>query len=254
MIRTSDSPRATLLAAFAASLLVHASAGVIVGQGFAATREPAPLPQTPLSVRIEDAPVPSLAVRERAGERVSTERMDSPAVFARASNRDSVESELAPSVNATIKDPPAVPPGAFAEPQAKGFNGHVRVSADPTLARVGWFLENRSHGEFPNEVMQPVRLGEPMHFEYPAAALEAHREGVVVAWLGVGTDGSVTELNIVSGDDDFSLAVADGLAKARLLPAIDIEDRAIPFYTVLEFDFLIDRVSAPDGAVIASPR
>jgi len=252
MMRTFDSPRATLLAAFAASLLVHATAGVVVGRGFAATLEPIPLAQAPLSVRIENAPEPSLAVGERTVEQASTERTDSPEVFARTPDRDSVESELAPSVTATIRNAPATPPGALAEPRAERFTGDVRVSADPTLARVGWFLENRSHGEFPSEVMQPVRLGEPLHFEYPAAALEAHREGAVVAWLGVGTDGSVTELNIVSGDDDFSLAVADGLARARLLPAISIEDRAIPFYTVLVFDFHIDGDTAPDEAIRAS--
>ena len=99
-----------------------------------------------------------------------------------------------------------------------------------------------------------MRLGEPLHFEYPAAALEAHREGVVVAWLGIGTDGSVTELNIVSGDDDFSLAVADGLAKARLLPAIDIEDRAIPLLRGSRIRLPDRPRTAPDGVVNASPR
>jgi outer membrane biosynthesis protein TonB len=130
----------------------------------------------------------------------------------------------------------------------------VRVSTDPTLARVGWFLENRSRDEYPSEVRQAVAIDAALDVAYPAAALAAHREGTVLAWLAVGTDGAVTELNIVSGDDDFSLAVADALGPARLKPATDIEDHPIPFWAVLEFDFRLDGAAAPGGTVAAAPR
>ena len=139
------------------------------------------------------------------------------------------------------------PPEVGAETHARPVKGEVHVSAEETLGRVGWFLENRSRTEFPAEVKEPVRIGEPLHFDYPAAALMNQREGVVVAWLLVDADGAVAELNIISGDDDFSVAVANALAAARLLPASDLYDKPIPFYTVLEFDFRIDRARTTIG-------
>ena len=254
MIRTTDAPRGTLLLALAASMLVHASAGMVLGRGFDATRELPFMAPPPLSVRIENPATNLRSIPVAAGVAEVTGRTDLAAVLAVPSSPERIARDRPAGTDAAVGAPRSVATGVTADTRAQGFTGRVRVMPDPTLLRMGSFLERRSHAEFPSEVREPVRLGEPLHFDYPAAALAAHREGVVLAWLVVGADGAVDELNIVSGDDDFSLAVADALAAARLRPAIDIDDRPIPFWAVLEFDFQIDRVTASGGAVTTSRR
>jgi outer membrane biosynthesis protein TonB len=245
MAGTPDQSRRSLWTALAVSLAIHAGAGVVAARDFdAASFVPRASPL--LAVRIANAAAPRKAVPSPSTEPAPVERAAAPAVLTRAPDTLAAAQNRAPGVDVSSRMPTGEASAPDARTNAQHFAGHVSVAADPTLQRVGWFLETRSRTEFPVEVKEPVRMGEELRFDYPAAALEEHREGAVLAWLTVGPDGAVTELDIVSGDDDFSVAVANALATARFLPATDLYDKPISFYAVLEFDFHVDRVGATD--------
>ena len=254
MIRTFEHPRETLLVALAASMLVHASAGAMLRTSFAASPAIASPPQPPLTIRIANAPADAPTQRTESASVLAADRQD--AVTARIRRTDATPDESVRTLTTRVPDTitPASAPGTAAAPTAQRFSGHVDVAPDPTLERVGWFLEARSHTEFPTEVQRPVLLAEPLRVEYPAAALAAHREGRVVAWIAVDADGVAQEVNFVAGDDDFAEVLADPISAARFTPATNTDSQAIPFYTVLVFDFHIDRAST-DGAsaAVASP-
>jgi TonB family protein len=144
--------------------------------------------------------------------------------------------------------PPSRSSKVSADKPPRLLNGHVEVSTTSTLARLGEALSGRSLSEFEPEVEKPVRPASSLALDYPPAALEAQREGSVLAWVHVATDGSVKEVEIVEGEPEFADSVRDSLMKARFLPA-EVDGHAVENYIILQFDFRIGagRAPAPSG-------
>lgn len=254
MTRSPDRPRETLLMALAASLLVHAALGMAFGRSAGATPVPLALPSPPLSIRIANLPESLPAVQRPASAgltavgHIDDANVQIPSAVAAAAPTVAPPAAAAPA----IRDDASKRIGGNAD--VRRFSGTVTVAADATVGRAGRYLQERVREQFPTEVWHPVRIADPIRVRYPPAALAAHREGVVIAFLVVAADGSVQELDIIEGDDDLSLAVADALALARLAPAEEIGGRPIPFYTVLEFDFRIDGAQTSADAAAAAAR
>ena len=100
--------------------------------------------------------------------------------------------------------------------------------------------------EFLPELAKPVRPASALALDYPQAALEAGREGSVLAWVRVTSDGSVAEIQIVEGEPEFADSVREGLMQVHFLPA-EVDGHPVEHYIILEFDFHI-------GATRASPE
>jgi TonB family protein len=118
------------------------------------------------------------------------------------------------------------------------------VSTTTTLARLGEALQGRALADFLPELAKPVRLASALTLDYPRAALEAGREGSVLAWVRVASDGSVEEIEIVEGEPEFADSVRDGLMKVRFLPA-EVDGHAVEHYITLIFDFRIGESRTP---------
>jgi len=97
-------------------------------------------------------------------------------------------------------------------------------------------LLGRQISEFPVEVDLPVRLREPIAVRYPSTALAAGRQGTVVVWIVVNTQGKAEEVQVVDGSEEFSAAVLEALRDIYFLPAQN-NRRLIAFPLSLEFSF-----------------
>jgi hypothetical protein len=254
MTRSPDRSRESLLTALAASVLVHAALGMAFGRHDGAMPAPLALLSPPLSIRIANLPESLPAAENPASARLAAVR-----------RTDDADAHIPSAVAATAPTvaPPSVPAPDVRDAASKRIDGSanlrqiggtVTVAADATVGRAGRYLQERVREQFPTEVWHPVRIADPIRVAYPPAALASHREGIVIAFLVVAADGSVQELDIIEGDDDLSVAVADALATARLAPAEEIGGKPISFYTVLEFDFRIDGAQPSAGATAASAR
>ena len=111
-------------------------------------------------------------------------------------------------------------------------------------ARFGEALERGALSDFPAEVELPVRLPGKLAVPYPRTALEARREGTVLAWAIVDRQGVVEETNIVSGQGDFNEVVRETLARTRFIPARD-GGTTLRFYVMLKFDFRLEDRGGP---------
>ena len=136
-----------------------------------------------------------------------------------------------------------------------GGGGRVpRVIVDDSVprARFDEALEGGALAGFPAEVESPVRLPGKLAVPYPRTALEARREGTVLAWAIVNRQGVVEEMDIVSGQGDFNAVVRETLSRTRLVPARD-GGTTLRFYVLLKFDFRLEG-RGEAGATSASAR
>lgn len=129
-----------------------------------------------------------------------------------------------------------------------------RVIVDDSVprARFDEALEGGALAGFPAEVEFPVRLPGKLTVPYPRTALEARREGTVLAWAIVNRQGVVEEMDIVSGQGDFNAVVRETLSRTRLVPARD-GGTTLRFYVLLKFDFRLEG-RGEAGATSASAR
>ena len=121
-----------------------------------------------------------------------------------------------------------------------------RVIVDDSVprARFGEALEGEALSGFPAEVEFPVRLPGKLAVPYPRTALEARREGTVLAWAIVDRSGVVEETTIISGQGDFNEVVRETLARTRFIPARD-GGTTLRFYVMLKFDFRLEDRGEP---------
>ena len=106
-------------------------------------------------------------------------------------------------------------------------------------------LLSRQLADFPVEVDMPVRLRDPIAVRYPSAALAAGRQGSVVVWIVVNTQGKAEEVQVVDGPEDFSAAVLEALRDIYFLPAQN-NRRLIAFPLSLEFTFRLPVAPGPE--------
>ena len=222
-------------AAFAVSVLTHALLLTALAVSVGGTR-PSFAPQPGLWVQLVDAPRASPAateVRDRSSLAIRSAVAEAAHPGARIAAMPALEAK---------RSEPAVPPSRAskvnAEEPPRLLSGHVDVSTTSTLARLGEALAGRSLAEFLPEVEKPVRLASALAVDYPPAALQAKREGSVLAWVEVLSDGSVNEVQIVDGAPEFADSVHEALLKARFLPA-EAYGQVVQHYIILQFDFRI---------------
>jgi TonB family protein len=142
----------------------------------------------------------------------------------------------------------ALPPQDQAETGSPGRGRVPRVVVDDRVprARFGVALEGEALSSFPAEVESPVRLPGKLAVPYPRTALEARREGTVLAWAIVDRQGAVEETTIVSGQGDFNEVVRETLARTRFIPARD-GGATLRFYIMLKFDFRLEDRGGPSA-------
>ncbi len=147
---------------------------------------------------------------------------------------NSISAATAPASPAPVPVEPAPPQDAT---QASLTLGHVRMAENYAgLSGLPEELVLRTQGEFLIEVDKLVRIARNPDLAYPPEALQAGRQGSVVAWLALDRDGAVTETIIVSGEPEFAAAVEAALPTARFLPAENIGE-TVPFYLIMTFEF-----------------
>jgi TonB family protein len=171
-----------------------------------------------------------LALRTPPRTRIAAQSLTAQA------QRAEPQASLSPSRAVNPESPPRLP------------NGHVDVSTTTTLARLGEALQGRATAEFLPELAKPVRPASALTLDYPRAALDAGREGSVLAWVRVASDGSVEEIEIVEGEPEFADSVRDGLMKVRFLPA-EVDDHGVEHYITLIFDFRIGESRASQAGM-----
>jgi TonB family protein len=156
------------------------------------------------------------------------------------------ESPPAPSA----LSPPAAATAARSAPAHTGGSRRPRVTIDDRVprARFAEALEGGPLADFPLEVETPVGLPGKLDVPYPPSALDAQREGTVLAWAIVDAQGRVEDVHVVEGPPDFAAAVTSALRLARLIPARN-DGSPIRFYVTLAFDF---RLEARGDATTAS--
>jgi TonB family protein len=74
---------------------------------------------------------------------------------------------------------------------------------------------------------------------YPASALQAKVEGVVVLDTIIGTDGAVQHVQVLSGPDALSSAAMDAVKWWRFQP-YQRNGRPVRTHTILEVDFRLN--------------
>ena len=164
-------------------------------------------------------------------------------VVARAPMRRT-EAPAVPATPMPAAPPPAVPASVPVEPlpsraetQASLTLGQIRMAE--TYAGLSGLPEElvlRTQGEFLIEVDKLVRIVRNPDVVYPPDALQARREGTVVAWMALDREGALTEIIIVSGEPEFAAAVEAALPTARFLPA-ENGGETVPFYLIMTFEF-----------------
>jgi outer membrane biosynthesis protein TonB len=136
---------------------------------------------------------------------------------------------------------------------SRGRMPRVIVDDRVPRARLGEAFEGGPLADFPREVEMPVGLPRRLEVPYPRTALEAHREGTVLAWAIVDPKGVVEQTTIVAGPGDFNEAVKATLAKTRLIPARD-GGKTIRYYIVLKFEFRIEDRGDATARSASAPR
>lgn len=242
MVGTGRQPDGRFWAAFAVSLSMHALLLAAVEYGVSGARPPA-APQPGLWVRLVGAGRDTVAAsgdQDRSSLTIRTPAAE-PAPPRR---RVAAQSPAPESQRAEPQGSPSPSSQAHAEQPARLANGHIEVSTTTTLARLGEALQGRAQADFVPELAKPVRPASALTLDYPRAALEAGREGSVLAWARVASDGSVEEIEIVEGEPEFADSVRDGLMQVHFLPA-EVDGQAVEHYIILQFDFRIGESRAP---------
>jgi len=216
-------PTEALGSAFAASLLVHlALLGLLVLAGWGSGAGKG------LWSSISDGPLEVVL----ATTRPPADKADAGAA---------VEVARVGKIPAPTTRESAMPPQDPIETPRPGRGRVPRVIVDDSVprARFGDALESDALSGFPAEIETPARLPGKLVVPYPRSAIEARREGTVLAWAIVNPQGVVEETNIVSGPGDFNEVVKATLAGTRLVPARD-GGTTVRFYILLKFDFRLD--------------
>ena len=238
-------PVEPLISALVISLLVHlalaALLSALVGSALRLYNETRP----PLSVTL--APLPAIALalpaslpRPQAAETLETpEGLRTRTTAVPASSRRTQPEGQAQTM--------------AADPHPSIWVGTVDMAPNDVLARLPETLVLRSLSEFPVEVEAPVRVAATIDVPYPAASLQAHREGTVLAWIVIDENGQVEEISLPEGDPEFAEAVEAALLNAKFVAA---EDRGHPirYFTMLQFSFRIGPAQpVPEGSTSARP-
>lgn len=156
-------------------------------------------------------------------------RMKAPTVPANPNPRAPAPADPAP-----VPVKPLPPPDA---PQASLTLGQIRMAENYAgLSGLPEELVLRTQGEFLIEVDKLVRVVRNPDIDYPPDALQARREGTVVAWMALDREGTLMEIIIVSGEPEFAAAVEAALPTARFLPA-ENGGETVPFYLIMTFEF-----------------
>ena len=137
---------------------------------------------------------------------------------------------------AAVESKPAAPARKLTEAATFNLGDVDIVEVYGALASFPDELIGRTRSTYPIEVDMAVQVVARPTVAYPPAALEAQRQGRVVAWLAIGADGAIEEAIIVDGPEEFADAVLAGLPAGKFLPARN-HGQAIPFYTILNFHF-----------------
>ncbi len=136
--------------------------------------------------------------------------------------------------------------------EASGFN-QVDVSENYSILHsLPEELVLRTQGDYLIEVEKPVRMVKRPDVTYPPDALTAQRQGTVVAWLAITTDGNIDEVIIDAGTEEFAEAVRQALPSAQFLPAEE-RGQIIPYYIILSFDFRTGVPTTASTAVRSTP-
>jgi TonB family protein len=219
-VHTSRGARPIVFAcALAVSVLVHAAILIALLPGGRAGMPAAKLPE--LRASLVQAPVTAEAISE---------------VPARISPVLTAMPDRSPLTMPLPARAPPLAPSRTASTSRAGVDA-IEVPAAPLADRTrlgGWLV--RQGNEFQTEVDRPVRVDGKLVARYPDQALAEGREDSVVLWIVVGASGSVDEVYLVEGTEEFGAEAVAAVRAARFMPA---EDNlvAIRYPIALQFDF-----------------
>lgn len=192
----------------------------------AATSQPAPEPAT-TSAATERVVPPALATSAvdvaAAALAVPPTPAPVPAATAGASDGPAPPSDAAQQLEGSPQQPEWLPSSLSVE-------GRVADSALLTAE-----LQQRAL-EFPAELAYPVRLHDRLVADYPAVALAAGEQGVVVLWAVLDPNGVIEELQPVAGPERLVAAAMDAVRAGRFMPAAR-NGEGIRYPIALQFDF-----------------
>ena len=115
-----------------------------------------------------------------------------------------------------------------------GWNGVWSEAVDASESNA-LRQENSAVVDVPSAVMEQRLIHRALPI-YPAAAMQAKTEGIVVLDTVIGTDGSVQHVQPISGPDTLSGAAVDAVKWWRFEP-YQKDGRAVRAHTMLEVDF-----------------
>ncbi|MEO6566426.1 MAG: energy transducer TonB [Casimicrobiaceae bacterium] len=239
MSEFSESDRPDLPPALAPAALASLSIHVAIAFALATVLSPRPFAwgssSAALSVElVSPRPTPQLpvvAVTAPAPQFASAPKMR-PTPPALPANPDPAATPAAGTAPVPVESAP--PPVAT---QASLTLGRIRMAENyAALSGLPEELVLRSQGEFLIEVDKLVRVVRNPDVVYPSDALQARREGTVVAWLALDREGAIVETIIVSGEPEFAAAVEAALPSAQFLPA-ENGGETVPFYLIMTFEF-----------------
>lgn len=115
--------------------------------------------------------------------------------------------------------------------------GKIEVAAEllSDRTRLGGYAA-RQMNMFPAEVDRPARLDQKIVARYPQAALAQGREDEVVVWVIVEESGTVDEVYVTQGTEEFATEVIAAVRASRFVPAED-NLKSIRYPIALQFDF-----------------
>jgi TonB family protein len=219
---------ATLLAALAASIAIHASVLVALGGIEHRPQAPNPLPQAEPRVLA----VALVNPQEAMPSAPEPTPVETPAPKVPAPPPESPP--IVPTATETV-----VAVAAGARDRAGLNKSHIDVSDQVPRARFGDALDRDVLADFPVEVDRAIVLPDRIDVVYPSAALAAGQEASVLAWAIIDAKGDVEETRIVEGPEEFAEAAKSALAATKFIPAHN-KGHDIRFYVALEFVFRID--------------
>jgi TonB family protein len=232
----SSLSRNRLIFAVAASAAIHASLFATPFVGFGPGSGPLTLRNPPLQAALVPALEPTTTLA------TESEYWSTPSVQPEAPP---------PSVVAAVAERASAP---LAQPSLRaGVPADVPVEAEQviSISRIGAELLERTTQEFPVEIGWPVRIHGKIVARYPAAALEAGREGTVIVWVVVDPNANVEEIQVAEGAEDFAEAAIEAVKAAQFQPAA-FDGVGVRYPIALEFRFALGISSAPPETLTAA--
>jgi hypothetical protein len=92
---------------------------------------------------------------------------------------------------------------------------------------------------YPNRVQREPLLRSPLVVLYPRPGIEARKSARIAAQLAINENGEIVEQRLIPDDPIFGPAVSAALDGVRFRPA-DTDGNAVPYYVIIEFEFLIN--------------